>query len=222
MVICPRLITLGALLCALLVICGCSNLPRAQYTAPLSSLNAPARRADTTISSSAQALNRALAVEGARHPIYQLRSRYKGEDTIGVHYFGARQRAPHRAHACGDVLCDTQGVPLDPHLELAKHARRNGKAIFVIDPEGKLWVTFDQRYGRVHHSSLVAGGPVLAAGELLLEAGHLLSISNESGHYHPPPESIDVALVILNLMGIDTSQAKRYVIAPKQRLPLPP
>ena len=215
-----RMTILSLFLSALLVVCGCSSVFKDQHQTSLT----PPRSSPLTVQGThtdALILDQTLAVEGARHTTYQLRARYKGEDTIGVRYFGARQRAPYRAYACGGVLCDAQGVPLDPHLELAKNARRNGKAIFVIDPEGKFWVTFDHRYGRVHHSSLVAGGPVLAARELLLEAGQLLSISNESGHYHPPPESLDVAFVILNLMGVDVSQAKRYVIAPKQRLPLP-
>jgi hypothetical protein len=119
------------------------------------------------------------------------------------------------------MLCDAQGARLDPQLGLPKHAHRDGKAIFVIDPQGKLWLTFDHRYGRVHHSSLVAGEPVIAAGEMLLEDGHLLSISNESGHYHPGPESIDVAFTILKLMGVKVSQAERYIIESKAQLPLP-
>ena len=159
--------------------------------------------------------------EAHRHPTYKLRAKYLGEEKLGIRYFTNLQRTPHQVYACGKLLCDAQGRQLDPELGRPNHGSRNGKAIFVIDPQGRIWLTFDHKYGRIHHSSLVAGGPVLAAGEMLIDTGQLISISNESGHYHPPPASIDVALTILRLMGIDTSQTQRYAIAPKTPLPIP-
>ena len=83
----------------------------------------------------------------------------------------------------------------------------------MIDAQGQLWITFDQKYGRVHHSTLLAGAPVIAAGEMLIDTGELISISNESGHYRPPPSSLDVADRILALMGVDVSLLEHYAVS---------
>ncbi|HLK66372.1 MAG TPA: hypothetical protein VKU19_23220 [Bryobacteraceae bacterium] len=40
--------------------------------------------------------------------------------------------------------------------------------------------------GRFHHSSFMAGGKVICAGEWIVEAGRLRKISANSGHYRPP------------------------------------
>lgn len=54
----------------------------------------------------------------------------------------------------------------------------------------------------IHHSSMVAGAPVAAAGTMRIRDGQLLSISNESGHYAPPPSSLQSVLARLGAMGV--------------------
>lgn len=149
--------------------------------------------------------------------IYPLRVDYRGEETIGVRYYRDQARARYRVWICGALLCDQRGVLLDPQLGDPAHAKRSGKAIFVIDPEARLWVTFDQRYGVTHHSSLVAGEPVIAAGEMVVARGQVISISNESGHYHPGPDSVLVTLEVLRQMGADISRVERYVMRSGQQ-----
>ena len=149
--------------------------------------------------------------------VYQLRLDYRGEETMGVQYYRDQARARYRVWICGALLCDQRGVLLDPQLGNPAHAKRSGKAIFVIDPEARLWVTFDQRYGVTHHSSLVAGGPVVAAGEMVVARGQVISVSNESGHYHPDPDSVLVTLEVLRQMGADISRVERYVMRSGQQ-----
>jgi hypothetical protein len=43
------------------------------------------------------------------------------------------------------------------------------------------------RQNTIHHSSFLAGAPVAAAGEIKVVNGRLVSVSNGSGHYRPPP-----------------------------------
>ena len=145
-------------------------------------------------------------------PRYPLRARYRGEELIGVKYYQEQERAPYQVFVCGALLCDARGALLDPELDRPEHSKRSGKAIFVIDDIGQMWLTFDQRYGVIHHSSLVAGGDVIAAGELFVMSGRLLSISNESGHYHPPPVSVEVTLRGLRIMGVAVRRVERYII----------
>lgn len=158
-------------------------------------------------------LKRCLALEASRHPKYSLYTKYRGEQQLGVRYDQSKERERHRVFVCGGRLCDRTGALLDAQINLSKHAHRDGKAIFVIDVQGQLWITFDQKYGRVHHSTLLAGSPVIAAGEMLIDTGELISVSNESGHYRPPPSSLDVADRILALMGVDVSLLEHYAVS---------
>lgn len=56
------------------------------------------------------------------------------------------------------------------------------KWIFVIDVAGDLYMC-RKRKGHFHHSSFVAGGPVLAAGRISVDDGHVVCIGPNSGHY---------------------------------------
>lgn len=58
-------------------------------------------------------------------------------------------------------------------------------AIFVMDPSGKIFASTDNQVYKFHHSSLSAGQPVAAAGELVVIDGVLCEVTNKSGHYMP-------------------------------------
>lgn len=59
----------------------------------------------------------------------------------------------------------------------------DGWAVFVCSPEGALYVRTHQA-GFFHHSSFLAGKPVAAGGELLVdEAGKIRFVTNKTGHY---------------------------------------
>ena len=75
------------------------------------------------------------------------------------------------------------------------------KAIFVLDAAGDLLLTTDFETGRFHHSSFVAGAPVAAAGEMTIQNGKLLSLSNRSGHYTPQRSSLGLVLERLRQLG---------------------
>lgn len=53
----------------------------------------------------------------------------------------------------------------------------------------------------MHHSSFLAGGAVAAAGEVGIEEGKLVNISNLSGHYKPGPAYLWQAVKQLELLG---------------------
>jgi len=63
-----------------------------------------------------------------------------------------------------------------------------GKAIFVVDAEGRIYAG-EPWAGKFHHSSFLAGEPVSMAGEFVLDTqGRLVEITNQSGHYRPTLE----------------------------------
>lgn len=134
---------------------------------------------------------------------------------MGVRYLTDEERKVLRVYGCDHMLCNRDGALLDPELEKPEFIHRDGIGIFVIDVDQKVWITFDHKYGEIHHSSLLAGGPVIAAGEVVISRGQLQSISNASGHYKPPPQSIDVALRVLSELGVDVSRVKRFEIRVK-------
>ena len=54
-----------------------------------------------------------------------------------------------------------------------------------MDEYGNIYASKYQAPGEFHHSTLVAGGPVAGAGELHVEDGRLIRVTDNSGHYTP-------------------------------------
>ncbi|WP_342358420.1 hypothetical protein [Terrarubrum flagellatum] len=61
-----------------------------------------------------------------------------------------------------------------------------GFAIYVVSAEGNLHVS-SHSAGLRHHSSLLAGAPVACAGEIKVDNGRIMMLTNKSGHYVPAP-----------------------------------
>lgn len=67
-------------------------------------------------------------------------------------------------------------------------------AIWVMDKDFKLYVFPAPINGKYHHSSILAGGDVVAAGLLVAKEGRITAISNQSGHYKPNTDQFAAAL----------------------------
>ena len=136
---------------------------------------------------SSQVWSQGISFKGRE--LFHLLAQYQGEELIQnpqqkvVHYFTATEQAQHRVYIQHGRLVDAQGRALDPQLK--RFPKRSGTAIYVMDKYGRIYYSFDHSYGRIHHSSLVAGQAVASAGEMLIYEGIIYSISNKSGHYHP-------------------------------------
>ena len=98
----------------------------------------------------------------------------------------------------GGFLVDNMGAVL------ASETAR--EAMFVMDTTSSILLAFlnDDQHGRFHHSSLVAGAPVVAAGLIRVCKGRVLSISNDSGHYAPLPSCLQLVLTRLAELGVTT------------------
>ncbi|MCA9560354.1 MAG: hypothetical protein KC583_17515, partial [Myxococcales bacterium] len=133
--------------------------------------------------------------------------KYRGEEVAGavfetaVEYLDAAQREAYRVHGRDGKLVDAAGRPLDggPPGEDGKPRR----AIYAMDAAGNLYASFDHGKGRFHHSSFLAGGPVACAGEMVIEDGRVVELTNMSGHYRPPPFTLDAVRERLVEMGVD-------------------
>lgn len=76
-----------------------------------------------------------------------------------------------------------QDKPFDTR-KMVTHFSGPGCAIYVMSQEGHFHVG-SHAVGHRHHSSLLAGQNVAGAGEMKVDQGRLVHLSNKSGHYHP-------------------------------------
>ncbi len=76
-----------------------------------------------------------------------------------------------------------------------------GYGIYVMSDEGNIHVS-SHAVGNRHHSSLLAGEDVAAAGEMSVTDGRLKYLSNKSGHYTPDVMRLLQALAELDDNGV--------------------
>lgn len=77
-----------------------------------------------------------------------------------------------------------------------------GWAIFVMSPEGRVYAG-SHVTGKFHHSSFLAGLPVVSAGELAVDRGTVRAVTAKSGHYQPTPEMFKRMLDWLEKGGVN-------------------
>jgi filamentous hemagglutinin len=119
-----------------------------------------------------------------------------------VHYLSESEREEARVYIQGGKLVDSNGTALD------------GDYIFVVDQQGRL-IASPPHEGVIHHSSLGAGKPVLAAGTIKATDGKIETLSNQSGHYRPSTESFEHLLVELEHQGVSFDPEKGRALAVK-------
>ncbi len=57
--------------------------------------------------------------------------------------------------------------------------------------------------GEFHHSSFFSGAPVLAAGEIMVNRGRVVGLTNKTGHYKAGPAELAEALKVLRVNGVN-------------------
>jgi hypothetical protein len=109
----------------------------------------------------------------------------------------AEARDLTRLHFAGGLIYQDAACtqPFDT-AGMTTHVSGNGWAIYVLSAEGHFHAS-GHAVGYRHHSSLLAGENVAGAGELKVEKGRLVRISNKSGHYHPGPDEFQQVLYML-------------------------
>lgn len=134
-------------------------------------------------------------------------------------YYTTGQRDAFRIVMSHGVLCkETRGADNIPTVETfssSKMTSHSGKGYcaYTLNLNGEISVFkhkgMSQEGDAVHaHSSMNAGNVVLCAGEMKIEDGRLLELTDHSGHYQPTVNHIYEALGHFNKHGIDTSDTK--------------
>ncbi len=127
-------------------------------------------------------------------------------DTRSVEYMDSIRREDYRIDFAGGRLWSKINGVREPfetgNCATAFMGVRYGMAMFVISPDEVMYAG-EQQVGKRHHSSFLAGGPVLAAGELGVSGGVIKSINNSSGHYRPCDEHSYNMLRFLRRRGVN-------------------
>jgi uncharacterized Zn-binding protein involved in type VI secretion len=122
-----------------------------------------------------------------------------------VKYLNAEERAAYKLEFRNGKVYDARGNPFDTS-DAETHFSGQGAAIFVMDSEGNFYASKFQSPGAFHHSSLLAGAPVAAAGEMTVTNGEIAVLTRKSGHYRPSEGMQNQAVSELNDKGIDTAR----------------
>ncbi|GAA2075625.1 hypothetical protein [Actinomadura alba] len=126
---------------------------------------------------------------------------HRGEDGRGVVYLDDVELEKYRIVVRDGHFYTSDGRLLDTSGG-GSHWSGAGNAIFVMDSRGNLYASPSHEVGRFHHSSFLRGGPVSGAGELKIENGVLVSISDKSGHYLPEAEYLQQVVQSLREQGV--------------------
>ena len=150
-----------------------------------------------------------------KYAVTKIKPQYRGEDVEGnrvwgtpVQYLSKSERQVYRITFQGGKIYDASGALFDT-TDASTVFSGEGKAIFVMDENGDFYASKFQQVGRFHHSSLAGGEPVAAAGEMKVEHGVLILLSNKSGHYRPGRTFTEQALDSLSRKGISTDGVTR-------------
>ncbi|MDF1645479.1 MAG: hypothetical protein P1U61_00650 [Legionellaceae bacterium] len=140
----------------------------------------------------------------------------KLEDEIDeVPFLSETERAAYRVHLHGGKF-QKDGKNFDTSA-MGSHLKL-GFASFTLNANGELSVFTHTGY-RMMHSSMNAGAPVVAAGELKIKDGVLVSMTTHSGHYFPTLFNVYRALEHFVLHDADIKQATVITFAnPSEQL----
>lgn len=130
-------------------------------------------------------------------PTYSMRLTYRGEElssTRPVKYLNVEERSHYEVFINKDgLVVDRTGAPLTSPIGKLKPL----EAVYVVSPEGKIYVSYLTPNDSFQHSSFLSGEDVISAGIITFDKGTIQTFSNESGHYQPTVESIDLMITLL-------------------------
>lgn len=134
---------------------------------------------------------------------------------VGVVYLNDEERAKYKLDIVNGQFRQN-GKIYDCFKQGFTSHGKIGWAAFTLNQQGELSV-FSHHGGQdkntihLRHSSMNAGSPVLAAGEIQIINGKLHGINTHSGHYHPSLYSIYRFLDYLDKQGVDISNTMIYL-----------
>jgi len=128
------------------------------------------------------------------------------DKVLGLVYLTSEElRQKHLITVKDGKLCDPSGNLLDTRHVVGSHGGPPGRAIYVMDKDGNIFLHTEPEFGKMHHSNLSGGEEVAGAGQMRIEDGTLVVIDRNSGHYRCSPEYTEQVVQRLQDLGVDTS-----------------
>jgi hypothetical protein len=121
----------------------------------------------------------------------------------GVRYLTPMQREGYRITFRGGMAYDANGGVLHTGSLVSSSAGR-GWAIYVVGFDGQFYWG-EHNVNIFHHSSFFAGAPVLAGGEIAINAGRVVGVTNKTGHYKAGSQELSTVLQNLTLRRVDVA-----------------
>lgn len=133
-----------------------------------------------------------------------------GVEDKSVDYYEASQRGRLNTFIANGCLKDNQGEMVNTLDEGGNRSYFN--CVVALDKKLYLsnYMSQEGQGGAIHHSSIVAGAPVIFAGELMVLDGQIEKISMRSGHYKPTEKALEKFLTYLEERGIELSNIEIY------------
>jgi hypothetical protein len=145
---------------------------------------------------------------GAKFPhLHAMDANYINEATgdvfgTSVKYLNREEREACKVTINNGLMYDASGKLFDTSSASSAFSHLNGRAIFVMDHNGNVYVSNYKAKGKFHHSSFLAGQPVAAAGYIHVENGVVKAALPVSGHYKPTETNMNQMLWNLYNQGI--------------------
>jgi hypothetical protein len=116
---------------------------------------------------------------------------FKGSgDTPDLHYLSDLERARYRVEAHANRVYDAAGEQLNTQGARATYGDTQDAHIYVCCAMTRKVYSFASAFGEMHHSSMLKGKPVLAAGAWKVCNGEVLFVDGLSGHYRPTADNL--------------------------------
>ncbi|HEX3635327.1 MAG TPA: hypothetical protein VHV99_07540 [Paraburkholderia sp.] len=109
------------------------------------------------------------------------------------------------------VITITAGVVKDASGDLyhtgskETHFSGHGWAIYVVGMENTFYSN-SHLVNKFHHSSFLAGAPVQGAGEIAVNNGKVVAVTNKTGHYSAGPAELTRTLFLLHRGGVNLDE----------------
>ena len=118
--------------------------------------------------------------------VWQSRSpQGQGQCPPYVTYYNGTQTATLKLSVKNNLIYNVNGQPFDTTYADPTGITGRRAAIFVVSGSGDLYASNQNKVFLFHHSTILAGDPVAAAGEVQASKGIISVITNCSGHYKP-------------------------------------
>jgi hypothetical protein len=124
----------------------------------------------------------------------------------GVKYCNPRERDAYLLGINAGIVKDASDAPYHTGSKQTAFSGM-GWAIYVVDFDGNFYAE-SHVVNKFHHSSFLAGAPVLAGGEIAVDQGRIVAITNKTGHYKAGAAELKKALELLQRKGVNLANVK--------------